>query len=138
RLGGDGVLGSAGEAVGREEVEAGIADVGPTGVVPSAVVRGLLDVAATLRSDTTLWSGTSDLCFVAILLSFLRCCRWHVFTPVFPKRPCACSCACLVPARAHAGSCLLLRTGSAPSFPANASMPVLAAVICPLGAGAPC
>src|SRR5699024_8490510 len=43
-----------------------------------------------------------------------------------------------VPARAHACSCLLLRAGSAPSFPANSSMPVLAADICPLGASAPC
>src|SRR5699024_6425848 len=43
-----------------------------------------------------------------------------------------------VPARAHASSCLLLSTGSAPSLPAHSSMPLLAAGICPLRPGAPC
>src|SRR5699024_12304567 len=38
RLGGDGAQGSAGEAVGREEVEAGIADAGTTGEVPAVVL----------------------------------------------------------------------------------------------------
>src|SRR5699024_9858436 len=121
-LGGDGAQGSAGEAVGREEVEAGIADAGAAGEVPSSGLRRFLAVAATLRS-------------------VLGSCRCHVLTPAFPKRPCACSCVCQLvrmPARAHACSCLLLRTGSAPSFPANSSMPVRADGICPLGAGAPC
>src|SRR5699024_6224539 len=110
RLGGDGAQGSAGEAVGREEVEAGIADAGATGEVPSAVVRGLLAVAATLRSDTIL-RAVAVLCSDAALRSVLGSCRCHVLSPAFPKRPCSCSCACRLvrmPARAHAGSCACL------------------------------
>src|SRR5699024_4523825 len=117
RLGGDGAQGSAGEAVGRGEVEAGIADAGATGEVPSSGLRRFLAVAATLRS-------------------VLGGCHCHVLTPSSPKRPHACSCSWLLlrmPARA-----LLLRAGSAPSFPANSSMPARSGGIGPLGAGAPC
>src|SRR5699024_217535 len=69
RLGGDGAQGSAGEAVGREEVEAGIADAGATGEVPSAVLRGLLAIAAVLRSDTILRAVVAALCSDAVLRS---------------------------------------------------------------------
>src|SRR5699024_10813997 len=109
RLGGDGAQGSAGEAVGREEVEAGIADAGAAGEVPSAGLRGLLAVAAALRSDTILRAAVV-LCSDAVLRSVLGSCRCHVLTPAFPKRPHACSCSWLLlrmPARA-----LLLRAGS--------------------------